>query len=47
MSGSFTINEVSESFGISYFVVRQWKAEFLKKSDQINPPTDKQIKESE
>lgn len=47
MSGSFTIKEVSESLGISYFVLRQWKAEFLKKSDQINPPTDKQIKDSE
>lgn len=47
MSGSFTIKEVSESLGISYFVLRQWKAEFLKKSENVNPPTDKQIKESE
>ena len=47
MSGSFTIKEVAESLGIGYYVLRQWKAEFLKKSDQINPPTDKQMKESE
>lgn len=47
MSGSFTIKEVAESLGISYFVLRQWKAEFLKNSEQINPPTDKQMKESE
>ena len=47
ISGSFTIKEVSESLGISYHVLRQWKAEFLKKSDQTNPPTDKQLKESE
>ncbi|MDF3822316.1 transposase, partial [Leptospira sp. 96542] len=37
ISGSFTIKEVSESLGISYFVLRQWKAEFLKKSEQVNP----------
>jgi len=47
MSGSFTIKEVAESMGISYFVLRQWKAEFLKKAEQINSLTDKQIKEGE
>ena len=47
LSGSFTIKEVSASLGISYHVLRQWKAEFLKKSEQTNPPTDKQLKESE
>jgi len=47
ISSTFTIEEVSESLGISYFVLRQWKAKFLKKSENVNPPTDKQIKESE
>lgn len=47
MSGSFTIKEVAESLGISYYVLRQWKAEFLKQAEQNNPPTDKQIKEGE
>ena len=47
MSGSFTLKEVAESLGIGYYVLRQWKAEFLKKSESINPPTDKQLKESE
>lgn len=43
-SGSFTIKNVPESLGISCFDLREWKAEFLKKSDQINPPTDKRIR---
>ncbi len=47
LSWTFTIEEVSESLGISYHVLRQWKAEFLKKTDLTSPPTDKQIKESE
>mgnify|MGYP001612760535 CR=1 FL=1 len=47
LTGSFTIKEVSESLGISYFVLRQWKAEFLKKTEAINPPTDKQLKEGD
>lgn len=47
MSGAFTIKEVSESLGISYFTLRQWKAEYLKKTDQIYPPTDKQLKDGE
>ncbi|WP_025185215.1 transposase, partial [Leptospira interrogans] len=25
LSGSFTIKEVAESLGISYFVLRQWR----------------------
>jgi transposase len=29
MSGSFTIKEVAESFGISYYGLRQWRAEFF------------------
>ncbi|WP_156844504.1 IS3 family transposase [Leptospira wolffii] len=47
LSGSFTIKEVAESLGISYFVLRQWKAEYVKKSEEQNPPTDKQLKENE
>ncbi|WP_122952332.1 IS3 family transposase [Leptospira noguchii] len=47
LSGSFTIKEVAESLGISYFVLRQWRTENLKKSEQQNPPTDKQLKEIE
>ncbi|EMS85576.1 transposase [Leptospira noguchii str. Hook] len=48
LSGSFTIKEVAEeSLGISYFVLRQWRRENLKKSEQQSPPTDKQLKESE
>ncbi|EKR71432.1 transposase [Leptospira noguchii str. 2006001870] len=47
LSGSFTIKEVAESLGISYFVLRQWRTENLKKSEQQSPPTDKQLKESE
>ncbi len=33
LSGSFTIKEVAESLGVSYFVLRQWKAEHLKKKE--------------
>ncbi|PJZ71469.1 IS3 family transposase [Leptospira perolatii] len=47
LTGSFTIKEVSQSLGVSYFVLRQWKAEYMKKSEDQNPPTDKQLKESE
>ncbi len=47
MSVSFTIKEVSESLGIGYYLLLQWKAEFLKKSDQVSLLTDKQIKYSE
>jgi transposase len=47
ISGSFTIKEVSASSGINYKVSRQWKSEFIKKTDLTNPPTDKQLKESE
>ncbi|UML82781.1 IS3 family transposase (plasmid) [Leptospira interrogans] len=47
LSGSFTIKEVAESLGVSYFVLRQWKAEHLKKKETEQPLTDKQLKESE
>ena len=47
ISGSFTIKEVAESLGISYFVLRQWKAEYMKKQDKEIPQTTKQLKESE
>ncbi|MBW9231293.1 IS3 family transposase [Leptospira santarosai] len=47
LSGSFTIKEVSRSLGISYFVLRQWRAEYMKKSEEQLPLTDKQLKESE
>ncbi|WP_025184830.1 transposase, partial [Leptospira interrogans] len=30
LSGSFTIKEVAGSLGISYFVLRQWRGEYLK-----------------
>ncbi|EMF41434.1 transposase, partial [Leptospira interrogans serovar Lora str. TE 1992] len=33
LNGSFTIKEVAESLGVSYFVLRQWKAEHLKKKE--------------
>ncbi|WP_148263387.1 IS3 family transposase [Leptospira interrogans] len=47
LSGSFTIKEVAESLGVSYFVLRQWKAEHLKKKETEQPLPDKQLKESE
>ncbi len=47
LSGSFTIKEVAGSLGISYFVLRQWRGEYLKKSEDQFPLTDKQLKESE
>ncbi|EMF80860.1 transposase [Leptospira weilii serovar Topaz str. LT2116] len=31
LSGSFTIKEVASSLGMSYFVLRQWRAEYLEK----------------
>ncbi|WP_063124770.1 transposase, partial [Leptospira borgpetersenii] len=30
LSGSFTIKEVANSLEISYFILRQWRAEYLK-----------------
>ncbi|EMF80491.1 transposase [Leptospira weilii serovar Topaz str. LT2116] len=47
LSGSFTIKEVADSLGISYFILRQWRAEHLKKKEMELPLTDKQLKESE
>jgi transposase len=47
LTGAFTIKEVAKSLGIGYYVLRQWKADFLKKAEQTNPPTDRQIKETE
>lgn len=47
LSGSFTIKEVADSLGISYYVLRQWKAEYMKNADSETPKTDKQLKESE
>lgn len=47
LSGSFTIKEVAESLGLSYFVLREWKKDYLKKMESEKPLTDKQIKESE
>ncbi|ULG75785.1 IS3 family transposase [Leptospira interrogans] len=47
LNGSFTIKEVAESLGVSYFVLRQWKAENLKKKETEQPLPDKQLKESE
>jgi transposase len=47
LSGSFTIKEVSESLGVSYYVLRQWKAEYMKKQEIDLPKTDKQLKDSE
>ncbi|EMO64101.1 transposase [Leptospira borgpetersenii serovar Pomona str. 200901868] len=31
LSGSFTIKEVANSLEISYFILRQWRAEYLEK----------------
>ncbi|EMG08966.1 transposase [Leptospira interrogans serovar Grippotyphosa str. LT2186] len=47
LNGSFTIKEVAESLGVSYFVLRQWKAEHLKKKETEQPLPDKQLNESE
>lgn len=47
LSGSFTIKEVAESLGISYFVLREWKKAYMKKLEEEVPKTDKQLKESE
>ncbi|EMF80501.1 transposase [Leptospira weilii serovar Topaz str. LT2116] len=47
LSGSFTIKEVADSLGVSYFILRQWRAEHLKKKEAELPLTDKQLKESE
>ncbi|KXZ27035.1 transposase [Leptospira sp. ZV016] len=47
LSGSFTIKEVAESLGLSYFILRQWKAEHLKRKETEQPLTDKQQKERE
>jgi len=47
LGGSFTIKEVAESLGISYYVLRQWKAEYMKNAENEIPKTDKQLKESE
>jgi transposase len=47
MSGSFTIKEVAESLGVSYYVLRDWKKEFMQKNESEIPKTDKQLKESE
>ncbi|EMO61066.1 transposase [Leptospira borgpetersenii serovar Pomona str. 200901868] len=47
LSGPFTIKEAAESLEIDYFVLRHWRTESLKKSEQQNPATDKQFKESE
>jgi transposase len=47
LSGSFTIKEVAESLGIGYYLLRYWKAEYLKKEANNNPLTDQKIKESE
>ncbi len=45
--GSFTIKEVANSLGVSYFILRQWRAEHLKKKEAELPLTDKQLKEIE
>lgn len=47
LSGSFTIKEVADSLGVSYYVLRQWKKEFMAKKESQIPKTDKQLKESE
>ncbi|EMK25294.1 transposase [Leptospira kirschneri serovar Bulgarica str. Nikolaevo] len=44
LSGSFTIKEVANSLEISYFILRQWKAEHLKKKETEQPLPDKQLK---
>jgi transposase len=48
ISGSFTIKEVAESLGISYYVLRDWKKEYMKKLEESEiPKNPKQLKESE
>ena len=47
LTGSFTIKEVSESLGISYYVLRDWRREYMKNQDSLIPKTDKELKESE
>lgn len=47
LTGSFTIKEVAKSLGISYHVLRSWKAEYMKNKENEVPLTDKQIKDSE
>ncbi|KAA1292766.1 hypothetical protein C4X99_04600 [Leptospira interrogans serovar Geyaweera] len=46
LSGSFTIKEVAESLGLSYFVLRQWKAEHLKRKETEQPLTDKRTRKN-
>ncbi|MBW9230546.1 transposase, partial [Leptospira interrogans] len=47
LSGSFTIKEVAGSLGISYFVLRQWRGEYLKNQKISFHLRIKQLKESE
>lgn len=48
LSGSYTIKEVSESLGINYYVLRDWRVEYMKNQENEKPLlTDKQLKESE
>lgn len=48
ISGTYTLKEVAESLGMSYFVLRQWKKEYMgnpeNRKEETNP---KKIKESE
>jgi transposase len=47
LTGAFSIKEVSESLGLSYFVLRQWRKDYMHKQEKELPKTDKQLKESE
>lgn len=47
LTGSFTIKEVSESLGISYYVLREWRKDYMERHENNLPKTDKQLKEDE
>ena len=47
LSGSYSIKEVSESLGVSYYVLRGWRKEYMEKKANEVPKTDKEIQESE
>ena len=47
LGGSFTIKEVSESLGISYYVLRNWRKEYLEKMEKNVPEADRDVKEKE
>ena len=47
LTGSFTIKEVSESLDISYYILREWRKDYMDRHENNLPKTDKQLKEDE